>query len=256
MAAAPKPEAPLDLEPTPAPEPARPAASAIPKKIRAERVARQRTHKAVAAGVVWGAMGACLVAIFGGAALFRVDVVRLWPRTAGAYAAVGLSVNPTGLSPENIKAQPGLKNGQAAVLVSGAVRNIETHPHPIAPLRISLVDKGGKTLVSKIALFPAQTLDPGHTKAFDIAFLDPPAASHGVEVVFALDYAAAHAGKAKAEHADDHAAAPKLRGQAAPELPAMPAAKSAEALPSDSPYALPAAATNQGVPTPAHGHDG
>lgn len=262
-------EPPMNLQPaapapTPEPEPVeRPAASALPKKIRAERQAIQQTRKAVAAGAVWGVMGAFVLAILAGAGLFRVDVVRLWPRTAGAYAAVGLTVNPTGLAPENVKASPGLKDGHAAVLVTGQVRNVETRAHPLAPLRVTLLDKAGKPLVTEIAHFPAEALQPGQTRPFDIAFLDPPAASVGVEVEFALEAMEPKAQVAKAAHREP--AAPKLRGPHDPELPPLPVAKAVEALPEDSPYALPAAARGQGLgahpepvaahPEPAH-HDG
>lgn len=246
-------EPPMDLEPAPAPAPAetpvpeaaeRPAAAALPKKIRAERQAMQQTRKAVAAGAVWGVMGAFLLSILGAAGMFRVDVVRLWPRTAGAYAAVGLTVNPTGLAPENVKASSGLKNGHAAVLVTGLIRNVETRAHDMAPLRITLLDKAGKPLVTEIASFPGEPLQPGQTRPFDIAFLDPPAASVGVEVEFALEATgAAHVVKA----AHPTPAPPKLRGPHDPELPPLPVAKAVEALPADSPYALPVAAHGQGL---------
>ncbi len=246
-------EPPMDMQPAPAaapaepvsePEPADRAAAALPKKIRAERKAMQQTRKAVAAGAVWGVMGAFFIAILAGAGLFRVEVVRLWPRTAGAYAAVGLTVNPTGLAPENVKASTGLKDGHAAVLVSGLVRNVETRAHPMAPLRVTLLDKAGKPLVTEIAHFPEGHLQPGQTHGFDIAFLDPPAASVGVEVEFALEaMGAAHVIKA----AHHEPAPPKLRGPHQPDLPPMPVAHAAESLPADSPYALPVAAHGQGL---------
>ena len=232
-------EPPLDLslaEAVASPEePAKPAPS-LPKKIRAKQEARQRTRKAAAAGVVWGILAATLVATVGAAALFRVEVVRLWPRTAGAYAKVGLTVNPTGLAPENIQAGPGLKNGRAAVLVSGVVRNVETRPHDPVPLRIALLDKAGKPLVRQVVTLPEGRLAPGQTRPFSATFFDPPSESANVQVEFDLDMVQPRGKPAKL------AEVPKLRGPAAPTLPPPLPPKEAEPLPASSPYALPAKA--------------
>jgi predicted Zn finger-like uncharacterized protein len=225
----------------PEPEPPKSDGSSLPRKIRARREAEARTRKAAAAGVVWGVLAAMLVAVIGGAALFRVEVVRLWPRTAGAYAKVGLAVNPTGLAPENIQAGPGLKNGHAAVIVMGVVRNIETRPHDPVPLRIALLDKAGKPLVRQVVNLAPGRLAPGQTRPFDAAFLDPPAASANVQVEFALDMIGAKPAKT-AE------AGPQLRGPVAPTLPPPPVPKEAQPLPAGSPYALPAKAEDSTHP--------
>ena len=246
-------EAPLELSPAAAasppeaqPDPApRPAAAALPKKIRAKTRERTRTRRAITAGAVWGALGAVVLALIAAAALFRVDVVRLWPRTAGAYARVGLTVNPTGLAPENVQAAPGLKDGHAAVIVTGVVRNVETRPHDPAPLRVSLLDKHGKTLASQMTSVAPGKLAPGQTRPFTVAFLDPPTAGADVQVEFALDAVKPY-GKPTQLAADTHA--PKLRGRTEPEAPPAPAAKLAQELPADSPYALPQAAHDQGKP--------
>lgn len=257
----------------PAAEDAAVRAPSLPQKIRAKAKAEERTRKAVGAGVVWGALGAMVLAIVGGAALFRVDIVRVWPRTAGAYAKVGLSVNPTGLAPEGVQASAGLKNGHAAVIVSGMIRNIETAPQEPVPVRVSLLDKSGKKLVNEVVALAPGKLAPGQTRPFTVAFLDPPSAGVNVEVSFVLD-----APKPKADHghgAKDHAPkaqapdahgggheqaaadghAPVLRGRADAELPMQAVPTAAHSLPADSPYALPAATQAQGQPH-INPHDG
>jgi predicted Zn finger-like uncharacterized protein len=233
-------EPPLELHPSEPEdasdaESAKPASAALPKKIRAKHEARRRTRDAAVAGAVWAVLAATLVAVIGGAALFRVEVVRLWPRTAGTYAKVGLTVNPTGLAPENIQAGPGLKDGHAAVIVSGVVRNVETRPHDLVPLRIALLDKTGKALVRQVLQMPVGRLQPGQTRPFTMAFLDPPSDSANVQVEFALDLVPAKTRMAQAP-------ALKLRGPVDPTLPPMPAPQEAQPLPPNSPYALPGAA--------------
>jgi hypothetical protein len=247
----------------------------LPQAFRAATVARRKMRNAVVAGAVWGGLGVFALALLATAAIFRVDVVHLWPRTAGAYAAVGLMVNPTGLSPEGVQAVPGLQNGQLAVVVSGLVRNVETHPREAAPVKVSLLDKDGHAVKDVILPATPGHIEPGAARPFKATFIDPPAAGVNVQVEFVLDHgtagghgaahapvAAAHgdahgkpAAHGEAEHgAPAHGPAPApphgaLRAPAAdghaPAAAAHPAPEpvAARALPADSPYALPTAAT-------------
>ena len=202
---------------------------ALPQAFRAKAQARRQTRQAVGAGVVWGGLGAAVAALMIGAVVFRIDVVRLWPRTAGAYAKVGLTVNPVGLSPENVLATPGLQDGHVAVMVNGVVRYVETRPRRPTPLRVTLLDKAGKPLVNTIVRIGSAPIDPGKTAPFNASFVDPPAAAVGVQVEFVFEAPVSGA----------MPPAIKLRGPAQPALPSLPAPKPVEALPSASPYALP-----------------
>lgn len=275
--------------PSPAPEASIAEADAAPdadkpvaKLIREKTKAKAETRKAVAAGVVWGGLAAAMAMLMICAALFRVEVVRLIPSTAGAYAKVGLTVNPVGLAPEAVEAGPGLSNGHAAVIVTGKLRNVQTHAHPAAPLRIILMDKGGRRLADQVLPADEHPLEPGEARPFQLAFLDPPSGVSQVQVEFAFDAMKAHGapahgkdhGKPHAEtarEATEHGAAqeaphekahaspsaeaeaahpPKhddhaafgLRGPTAPSHVATSPAKVAQPLSQDSPYALPAAA--------------
>ena len=230
-----------DIGPAPAAEPASAERDEpLPQVFRAKAQARQQTTRAVAAGVVWGGLGAAVAALVIGAIVFRIDVVRLWPRTAGAYAHVGLAVNPVGLSPENIQASPGLQDGHLAVTVTGQLRNIETRQRRPTPVRVTLLDKAGKPLTDAIVRTGSAPIEPGKTAPFSTSFIDPPAAAVNVQVEFVFDDPAA-------KPAQRLPSSLKLRGPAAPALPAMPAPKPVQALPSASPYALPADA-----PAPKH----
>ena len=278
-------KSPPKAAPTPSPEPApRPSAAAasapeaesagaaeqpfpspaempLPLAYRAKVTAKAQTREAVAAGMVWGGLGAALVALLAAAALFRVDVVRLWPRTAGAYAKVGLPVNPLGLAPENVEAGTGLVNGQAAVVVTGQLRNIQTRPNPAQPLRIVLLDKDGKRLAEQVAQPAPGPIPPNGVRSFSAQFIDPPAEAKDVEVEFAFDLMSASSAATHkvAPHASEpikqHAPAPEAAHAAAapPAMTPLPAAKAAEPLPDQSPYALPKAATEN---NPQQKHDG
>ena len=242
---------PLDLTPTASPyadpppvdAPVRPA-EALPRSFRAQQEARRRTRKAVAAGVVWAGLAAAFVVLMLAAVVFRVQVVQVWPRTAGAYAAVRLPVNPLGLSPEAVQATPGLQGGRAMLFVKGAERNVETAPRAPAALRVSLYDKGGARLASQVVRIAGAALKPGEARPFQAAFSDPPLAGVQVGVDFVFERTAplrpAHLAKAAAPPS-----AVRLRGVQSAAAPPAPPPRLAEPLPASSPYALPAAASAQ-----------
>jgi predicted Zn finger-like uncharacterized protein len=243
-----------DLAQTPAEE--------LPKVFRQKAEAKRRTREAMTAGLVWGAMAAGLALLVLTAVVFRVQVVQLWPRTAGAYAAVRLPVNPLGVAPDNVQAAPGLEDGRAALIVTGAERNIESRPRPPALLRISLYDKAGVRLLSKVFDLPPAPLAGGESRPFRVSFLDPPLAA----VQVGVDFVAPSPASAAAE------AGPRLRGvigpsphgQAPEPAPSEPRLRSeigpgaslagtlaplppvaARPISATSPYALPSAARAQ-----------
>ena len=241
---------PLDLaaavtpltSPVAAAEPVRPA-DALPRSFRAQQEARRRTRQAVAAGVVWASLAAAFVAVVLCAVIFRVQVVRLWPRTAGAYAALRLPVNPLGLSPEGVQATPGLQGGHAMLFVHGLERNVEGAPRPVAALRVSLYDRGGARLASQVVRVGGEPLAPGEARAFQAAFTDPPLAGSQVGVDFVFERPARRPVARPSRVALN--SAPRLRGLRTPPAPPVPAPRLAQPLPAGSPYALPSAASAQ-----------
>jgi len=208
---------------------------------RAKAQEQRKVREAAATGAIWAGMAAGLVLVIALSAVFRIDVVRLWPKTASAYAAVGLPVNTTGLIIEQVKATPGADSGHPAVMVSGVMRNVADRTVDAPPLRVSLLSKDGHSVARRLApALDAQHIRPGETRHFTVSMLDPPKTAADVEVTFAMD--------AIPPAAPASGPAPKLRGpvaspppvQAQTPSPAKPVASPSEAkpLPASSPYAL------------------
>ncbi|HEX5380591.1 MAG TPA: DUF3426 domain-containing protein, partial [Phenylobacterium sp.] len=218
------------------------AAADLPKVFRAKAADHRKVREAATTGVVWAGMAAALVVLIAVAAVFRVSVVGLWPKTAAAYAWVGLPVNSLGLTIEGVRAEPALQEGHAALSVSGMFRNVKDKPITAPPLRISLLNKSGKRLSTKIAQPADAVVPPGETRHFAIAILDPPTTASQLEVAFAPEAAHKRESLPKAARvATPHAPeAPTLRDGQAPEPVAIPGPPPVEAqpLPSSSPYAL------------------
>jgi predicted Zn finger-like uncharacterized protein len=174
-------EAPAAIEP----EPAKSTANTAPLAFREKAVAQKSVRQAVVNGMIWAGIGGAMVVLVAASLIFRVDVVKLVPRTASAYAAIGMPVNPTGLVFEGVSAKPGLQDGHDALVVSGSVRNIEKQPVASPGLAIKVLDKAGHAVLIRQADNDTGMIAPGQTHNFVVSVVDPPAAANDVEVAFA-----------------------------------------------------------------------
>ena len=221
----------------------------LPKVIRAKVETTRKVREAAAHGIVWAGMAATLAIVVGLAVVFRVDVVKIMPGSAKAYALAGLPVNTLGLVIEGSRAEPALQDGHAALSISGMIRNVEDHAIVTPPLKIELLDKAGKTIVTKVARPADPVVPPGETRHFALAILDPPTTAHDLQISFAPDTERSKGKKTRAKTAIPAHPAPEhsLRGAAEADVPQAahapdaahgPAPVEAKPLSSDSPYAL------------------
>jgi len=228
----------------------------VSSRIREEAVEKRKTREAAAVGATWAVLAAGFCALALMAVMFKTDVVRMLPATAGAYAFARMPVNPVGLAIDSVQGGPGLQDGRAALKISGLERNVETHPLDAAPLSVSLIDKAGHKILSQIARPPAGPIQPGETLPFSVSFFDPPMQAASFQVEFAFDAmkpsprpikAQAHPPIASQIVLGTPSGAPassaQRNGSAAPPVLPLPAARDAQPLPASSPYALPSSAT-------------
>ena len=221
----------FDPKPLPADE--------LPRAFRDKVHTQKKVRQAAVTGAIWAAMLGMLVLIVGGALVMRQDVARLWPRTAGAYAMVGLPVNLVGLVIESQHAQPALKDGHAAVVVTGALRNVAGRPVAAPALRISLLNTAGKPVAVKIADPGGARIPPGEVRRFSVDVLDPPVSAINVEIAFVLGARPKGAVSAAAPPMASPSAPTDLRGPTS--IAPITGAADAQPEPSGSPYALPPA---------------
>jgi len=229
--------APAILPPRPGPRPfatapVRPAAD-LPREFRDRAEEAQRLRRAALSGAAW-AGGIVLVAALAGAALFfRGPIAGVWPQTASAYAALGFPVNLTGLAIEQVRAEPTLEAGHAALAVAGVIRNVVDRPVSAPPLRISLVNQQGKRVAGVVATLANPLIPPGAQRRFSTAILDPPFSANTLQIDFAIGARPTTARRVGAPPPGASAAAPGpapsagLRGPqagaAAPDANAAPA---------------------------------
>jgi predicted Zn finger-like uncharacterized protein len=234
------------------------AAPDVPKVFRAKIEARRKVKEAATAGVVWAGMVSSFAAVLVAAYVFRVDVVKLYPRAAGAYAFARVPVNPTGLEFERIKAEPATI-GSSSVIVTGQIRNVEDIGAVPPPIRIALLDSHGKRMRSQVIRVATPRVAPGKAVAFTATLEDPSGKADDVAVEFALDLipkpekpkpkpkarprpaarpAVAHATPAAASHAAPVAAPARRPGLRPAQVLPEPAPVDARPLASSDPYAI------------------
>jgi len=214
-------------------------AEELPKVFRARAETGRRMREAAVQGAIWAGMGAVLALFITTALVFRIDIVRLWPRTASAYAGIGLPVNVVGLTVEDLKARPGLQDGRAVLVVSGLLRNVRAKPVVAPPLSITLLDKDGKRLVSSSATVSDPLVPAGQARSFAVTLLDPPGAASDLDLTFVLGRP--HAQPRPVAAATVHPAAPPVLRSAPLQPQAVtppPPVENATPLPATSPYAL------------------
>ena len=138
-------------------------------------------------GLAWAIVGLVLASALVLAAMFRTQVVQVWPKFASAYALIGLAINPTGLTFEKVKAVRIMQDGRAALRVSGAIRNIEQEARDLPPIRIALLDPQGKEVMVQVGRMDGVRIPPRQERYFATVLVEPPAQSRDMSVTFALD---------------------------------------------------------------------
>lgn len=184
----------------------------LPKVFRARADAERRLREATTTGVIWAGMAAAMAVVVVAALIFRIDVVRIMPGSAGAYAAVGLPVNTVGLviDRDSIKAQPSMQDGHAAVTVVGTIRNITEHEVVAPPLRVELLSKEDKRVAGQLAAAADPKIPPGEVRHFSITFLNPPRTAQNLQIGFATEPGAAKAVKSALKKPEAHGSEPEL----------------------------------------------
>lgn len=193
----------------------------LPKVFRARADAERRLREATTTGVIWAGMAAAMAVVVVAALIFRIDVVKILPGSAGAYAAVGLPVNTVGLVIDrgSIKAQPIMQDGHAAVTITGTIRNITEREVMAPPLRVELLNKQDKRVAGQLAAAADAKIPPGQVRHFSITFLDPPRTAKDLQIGFATEAGAAKAVKAALKKPEGHGEEPELNLRGAQDAP-------------------------------------
>jgi predicted Zn finger-like uncharacterized protein len=131
--------------------------------------------------------GACLgmAALLLALMVWRVDVVRLMPQTAGFYHLVGLDVNLRGLAFKDVKVATETVDGKPVLVIEGnIVGESKTMPVALPRLRFIVRDAKGTEIYAWNAVLEQQGLNPGDKAWFRSRLASPPAEGRSLDVRF------------------------------------------------------------------------
>lgn len=126
------------------------------------------------------AMGALVVALL----VWRADMVRLVPQTAGFYKMVGLDVNLRGLSFKDIKVSTETVDGKDVLVIEGAIVSDTRKSVDLPRLRFSVRDAHGAEIYAWNAVLDQTLLRPGEQIQFKSRLASPPAEGRNIDIRF------------------------------------------------------------------------
>jgi predicted Zn finger-like uncharacterized protein len=126
------------------------------------------------------AMGALVLALV----IWRADLVRLLPQTAGFYKLVGLDVNLRGLKFKDVKVSSEMVEGKPVLVIEGSITGESNKPVEIPRLRFSVRDAQGAEIYAWNAVLEQSVLRPGERAQFKSRLASPPPEGRNIDVRF------------------------------------------------------------------------
>jgi len=126
------------------------------------------------------AMAALVVALV----VWRNDVVRLLPQTAGFYRLVGLEVNLRGLAFKDIKITYETVDAKPVLVIEGMIMGETREPVGIPRLRFSVRDAQGAEVYAWNAVLEQSVLKPGERAWFRTRLASPPPEGRNIDIRF------------------------------------------------------------------------
>lgn len=149
------------------------------------RVRERRQRKSrFAASMAWFLTGILFTGLIASTLIFRNDIVRVWPESAGAYKALGLEVNRFGLDFNTIEPTRTFDGTTPVLTVTGTIVNISSVTQPGAEVHISLRDENGLEVAELTAPMSPWSLPPGGVAQFEARMDNPPVAAFDLELSF------------------------------------------------------------------------
>jgi predicted Zn finger-like uncharacterized protein len=143
-------------------------------------VGRMRVPRGMSLPTACAAMGALVLALV----IWRVDVVRLLPQTAGFYKMVGLDVNLRGLMFKDVKISSETVEGKPVLVIEGVIVGEASKPVELPRLRFSVRDAQGAEIYAWNAVLEQSILRPGEKAWFKSRLASPPPEGRNIDVRF------------------------------------------------------------------------
>jgi predicted Zn finger-like uncharacterized protein len=130
--------------------------------------------------IACAAMGALTVALL----VWRADMVRLMPQTAGFYKMVGLDVNLRGLTFRDVKVSTETVEGKPVLVIEGAIVGEGRKSVDLPRLRFSVRDAQGAEIYAWNTVLERTMLEPGERVPFKSRLASPPPEGRNIDIRF------------------------------------------------------------------------
>jgi predicted Zn finger-like uncharacterized protein len=162
-----------------------PARSALARTVIS--APEQGAHRKSARLIGW-ALAVVAALLLGGAVIARDAIVAGFPASAAFYQKLGLPVTAElGLQFEDIKSTRLEEGGISVLVVEGAIVNTTSSERAVPPIRITLLDGGGRQLQEELFEAKEPHLEPGTKTSFSGRVVNPADQARNFSVTFQVD---------------------------------------------------------------------
>ncbi len=150
--------------------------------------AADKPRPAGSASLVGWLVGVLVVLIVASAVIGRNEIVAGFPASATIYHKLGLPVAVRlGLQFEGITSKRIQEGGVAVLVVEGEVVNVSDQNRAVPPIRITLLDGGGRRLQQELFRAQAAELKAGSKTSFSGRLVNPAEQARNFSVTFEID---------------------------------------------------------------------
>jgi predicted Zn finger-like uncharacterized protein len=152
-------------------------------EIYRERVREQRRRKSRTVALLsWMGTAVLFFALGVAAIMFRNDVVKVFPRAAGAYKMAGFTVNRFGIEFADIERSRTFNDTVPVVTVSGHALNVARSTVDTPLVKVDLEDERGRTVATRYGSITPARLPAGAQGSFQIVLEQAPMESFQIEL--------------------------------------------------------------------------
>jgi predicted Zn finger-like uncharacterized protein len=148
---------------------------------RAAAMAKRRSSPRIVGWLV----ATLVVLVLASATIGRNEIVARFPESAAVYRALGLplAVRP-GLEFGQVKSDRVVEGGVAVLVFEGEIVNQSKEPRHVPPIRVILLDDGGRQLQREIFSSKDASLDAGGKTTFSGRLVNPPSQARNYSISF------------------------------------------------------------------------
>jgi predicted Zn finger-like uncharacterized protein len=162
-----------------------PAPATVPR-VRPVAATEQENRRSIS---LIGWLVAVLVVLLAASAVIgRNEIVAGFPASALIYQKLHLPITlDHGLQFEEITSTRLQEGGIAVLVVEGAIVNVTPNDRPVPPIRITLLDSGGRQLQEELFRAKEQHLEPGAKTSFSGRVVNPADRARNFSITFEVE---------------------------------------------------------------------